>query len=89
MNLAVIITCMVGLGKTNSIFKGVINTECSFLRFINEVVEGESKNNLPKWGGIDGILQILNRTSLEIKKMSSDDTENYVEGKMNAYKEVI
>ena len=89
MNLAVIITCIVGLGKTNKIFKGVVNTECSFLRFINEVVDGESKNTLPKWGGIEGILHILNRTSVEIEIMSSDDTDDYLEEKMNAYKEAM
>ena len=85
MNLAVTITCIVGLSKTNSIFNGVINTECSLLRFTSEVVDGESKSALPKWGGIDAILDILRRTSQEILEMSMDSTETDTEAKMIAY----
>ena len=85
MNLAVIITCIVGLSKTNGIFKGVLNTECSILRFVNEVVEGETKSTFPKWAGIEGVLDILNRTTIEIEQMSLGDTEIYIEEKKNAY----
>ena len=63
MNSAIIITCMVGLIKAKDIFIGVTNTECSILRFINEVIEGESKIILPKWGGINSIINMFDRTA--------------------------
>ena len=37
------------------------DTECSILRFFDEVLEGESKESLPKWAGFEGIKDILNK----------------------------
>ena len=44
-----------GLAQSNSVFVGLADTECSLLRFIDEVLEGEKKEGTPKWGGIDNI----------------------------------
>ena len=85
INLAVIITCIVGLSKTNGIFKGVINTECSILRFISEILEGESKNTLPKWGGVRSIIDMFDKTILHIEEMSSDEKKSEIRSKKNAY----
>ena len=85
MNSAVIITCMVGLIKAKDIFIGVTNTECSILRFINEVIEGESKITLPKWGGINSIINMFDRTAHEIEEMETDNTKSITEDKKNEY----
>ena len=85
MNFLVIITCIVGLSKTNDIFKGVINTECSILRFISEILEGESKSTLPKWGGVRSIIKMFDSTILQIEEMSSDEKKSEIESKKNAY----
>ena len=85
MNLAVILTCMVGLIKAKDIFIGVTNTECSILRFINEVIEGESKIILPKWGGINSIINMFDRTAHEIEEMETDNTKSITEDKKNEY----
>ena len=68
----VMVVCIYGLSQSNHIFIGLADTECSILRFLNEVFEGESKESLPKWGGINGIKDILNGLSSEINSMGSD-----------------
>ena len=72
MNLIIIICCIIGLVKTHLIFKALANSECSLLNFINEGIEGESKQTLPKWGGIYTILEILNKTEKEIEDLSKN-----------------
>ncbi len=52
--------CVYGLIKSNSIFRGLSDTECSILQFFNETIEGEAKAQTPKWAGVEGIKSILN-----------------------------
>ena len=52
MNLSIIITSILALVNVNRIFVGISDTECSILRFINEVLDGESKTKYPRWGGV-------------------------------------
>ena len=44
----VVAVCIYGLSKSNHIFIGVADTECSILKFIDEVLDGESKETKPK-----------------------------------------
>ena len=53
--------CVFGLIKSNYIFKGVADTECSILKFFNEIIKGETKEEKPKWIGIDGINDLLSQ----------------------------
>ena len=85
MNLGVIIICILGLIKTDKIFIGLTNTECSILRFISEMLDGETKNELPKWGGVASILGMFNNTIYRIEQMSRDSIKDETEIKMNAY----
>ena len=86
MNLGVIIICILGLIKTDAIFTGLTNTECSILRFISEMLDGETKNTLPKWGGVASILSMFNNTVYKIEEMAKDSTINQIEHKKNDYK---
>ena len=51
--------CLYGLTKSNSIFRGLADTECSILQFFNETISGEAKDEKPKWAGIEGIKSLL------------------------------
>ena len=66
--------CIGGLIKINPIFEALTNTECSLLRFISEVLDGETKNVLPKWAGISGLIGIFENTINRIEQMSGDGT---------------
>ena len=87
-NLTILAICIAGLSTTNNIFKGLTNAECSILRFINEVLDGETKNTLPKWGGIDGIINIFHKTIIQIEKMAKDNTQTVTQSKYNQYNSI-
>ena len=57
----VALICFYSLGKSSSIFYGVADTECSVLKSVDEVLYGETNQNPPFWGGIEGITSILNK----------------------------
>lgn len=89
MNLFIIIICIVGIAQTNYIFTDLTNAECSILRFINEVLEGETKSTLPKWGGIDGIISIFEKTVTEIEILAGNNAESEIKQKTNDYLNAI
>ena len=57
--LLVIAICIFGLVKSNSVFEGLADTECSILKFCNEIIDGETKDEKPKWVGINGVTKLL------------------------------
>ena len=85
INLIFIVNSIVGLIKIDPIIKGLSNAECSLLRFINEVLEGETKNSLPKWGGVSKIVNIFDRTIENIEIISRDNTLSVTQEKSNLY----
>ena len=85
LNGTIIITCILGIANTDKIFTGLTNTECSILRFINEMLEGESKVNYPRWGGVATVIEKLNETAIKIGEMARDSTKQDAEIKKNAY----
>jgi len=65
----VVAVCIYGLSESNKIFKGLANTECSLLKFFDQILDGEIKQDLPRWAGISGISDILSGLSREINDM--------------------
>ena len=55
----VVAVCFYGLTQSNSIYAGLADTECSFLKFFDQILDGETKKELPRWAGISGIDGIL------------------------------
>jgi hypothetical protein len=86
MNALIIATSLLGIINTDKIFIGLTNTECYLLRFINEMLEGESKTIYPRWGGVATVIERLNRTVVTIQEMSKDSTIYDTNAKKNAYK---
>ena len=71
----VIGVCFYGLTQTNKIFVGIANTECSFLKFLDEVIDGEMKQELPRWAGVTSIKELLSDINSTITAMSTDSYE--------------
>jgi hypothetical protein len=61
-----IVISIYGLSQSNSIFVGLADTECSILKFIGEVLDGETKETKPKWIGIDNISTKFNEAKEQV-----------------------
>ena len=69
-----------GLIQSNKIFVSLSDTECSILKFFEQVLNGEIKQSLPRWAGIEGIQGILDDIDQAIDRMGSG-TLGRLEGK--------
>ena len=89
----VALVCFYGLSKSNSIFIGIADTECSILKFVDEIVEGESNQNPPYWAGIERITEILDKLSKKVDEMKQDtvlqlnNTKEEINGKKETFEE--
>lgn len=60
------------MSQSNSIFVGLADTECSILKFIDQVLSGEGENApKPYWAGIDKIQNILTTSKTNIATVKS------------------
>ena len=90
--LVVILSCIYGLSKSNKIFVGLANTECSFLKLLEQVVDGEVKKTTPRWIGISGINKLLSNLTDQIvitkQNAISDllENKNEIISKKNTFK---
>jgi hypothetical protein len=52
----------------------------------NGILDGETKNNLPKWGGVSKIINVFDETVTEIERMSREtNILTLTEEKRNSY----
>ena len=84
-NALFLVICILGLSSVGPLFEDLADVECSVLRFITEVLDGETKTVRPKWAGISGLIGIFESTINKIEEMSRDGTNSFTEGKKNAY----
>ena len=63
----VIAVSIYGLAQASKIFEGLSNTQCSLLKFFEQVLNGEIKTERPRWAGINGINTLLDRLIEEIR----------------------
>lgn len=67
-----IAVCVYGLTQANKIFVGLANTECSLLKFFDQVIDGEMKQETPRWAGINSITNLLTKINTTINDLSVD-----------------
>jgi len=73
-----------GLSQSDSIFVGLADTECSILKFIDQVLSGEGENApKPYWAGIDNIQNILTQTKTNIGNVKSSYNSDLSSAKAN------
>ena len=71
-----------GLIQSNKIFVSLSDTECSILKFFEQVLNGEIKQSLPRWAGIERIKGILFDIKTRVTSLSGD-VHNELNEKMN------
>ena len=72
----VVAVCVYGLTQSNKIFTGLANTECSLLKLLEQVVDGEIKQSTPRWIGISGINDLLDNLKDQINLLKDSAIEN-------------
>ncbi|MBR4260967.1 MAG: hypothetical protein IKQ33_03325, partial [Clostridia bacterium] len=84
-----------GLTKSDSIFVGVADTECSILKLVDEVLVGETNTNPPYWAGIEGITDVLSKLSSKVDAMKENTVstlqtqENESNGKKGLFERAL
>ena len=73
--------CVYGLTQSNKIFEGLANTECSILKLLEQVLDGEIKQPIPRWIGISGINGLLGGLKDEINRLKGDAITKFDEKK--------
>ena len=76
----VVAVCIYGLTQSNKIFEGIANTECSILKLLEQVIDGEIKQTTPRWIGISGINGLLDGLITQINYLK-ETTITKFEGK--------
>ena len=72
----VVAVCVYGLTQSNKIFTGLANTECSLLKLLEQVVDGEIKQTTPRWIGISGINDLLDNLVDQINGLKDTALDN-------------
>ena len=71
--------CLYGLTQANKIFVGLADTECSMLRFFDQILEGEIKQTTPRWPGIEGIGEIIGDINNEVENLRAGTLDSLKE----------
>ena len=64
-----------GLVQANKIFVGLADTECSMLKFFDQVLQGEMKQTKPRWAGIEQVKTLLTNIKASITTLGSGTKE--------------
>ena len=70
--------CIYGLTQSNSVFVEIADTECSMLKFFEQIIKGEIKEELPRWAGRDGINDIMQYINDQIEDLRKGTLRNLV-----------
>ena len=76
-----VICAIYGLSMAKTLFKGFNATSCSLMRFVYDVIDGQSVEKTPKWIGVSGVQGILQNTIDEIDNNLQESATNF---QMNA-----
>ena len=72
-----------GLTQTNKISEGLANTQCSYLNFFEDILNGQQNNKINKWIGIDKISNILGNLNLKITEMKNNNFHTQINDYIN------
>ena len=92
MYTAIAACCLYGITQSNKLFNGIGDVECSIMKFIHSILEGEDKEIKPKWVGANNFGSILDTLTDSIEEIKGDthtnmtiNYNNYLAAKSNIY----
>ena len=68
---AIIGICVYNYIKLNKVVEGIYDTQCSYLYQYESILYGEKNEEMPKWGGIDENIKILNEIKNKLNEMKN------------------
>lgn len=68
----IIITCLIGLITSNSMFNSFEDVECSFMKFISEINSGENRVDGSGWVGFNEIISIFNNIKSKVDEVKTE-----------------
>jgi len=73
--------------SANNAIKGLNNTSCSLLRFVDDIINGQKKETKPYWKGIDGLKVVLQsiKDGIDYSIRSKKDTFYQSTGDYSTY----
>ena len=88
---SIIFICFYGVATAKESIIGFNNVACSLLKFVSDIIDGQSKNSFPKWVGIDNLTDTfddikdnLNKSQINSGKDFYKNYEQYI-GNQNKY----
>lgn len=75
--LAIIGICIFNYFKLNKVTEGIYDTQCSYLYQYESILYGEKKEEMPKWGGIDENIKILNKIKYILNEKKNNENKLY------------
>ena len=75
----VVAVCIYGLSQSNNVLKGMASTECSVLKFFEQFLDGETKQQLPRWSGINEIKTILKDLEFQVSDLKQNTKGNLID----------
>ena len=86
----IIITCLIGIITSNTMFNSFEDVECSFMKFISEISNGENRPEGIKWTGFKKIISTFNNITSKVEEIKTAKQEalntaynNYLEKKQD------
>jgi len=63
--------------SADNAIKGLNNTSCSLLNFIDDIISGQKGHTIPYWSGIEGIKEILQSIKVGINNTIYQNKDNF------------
>ena len=85
--IIIILTSIFSFFVFSKIEKGFVNTECSYLKFYENILYGEKKQTNIKWIGVSGVKNILNNLYFIVNNMDYNSRLIYYLNNINKEKD--
>ena len=72
----IIITCLIGLILSNTMFSSFEDVECTFMKFISEISIGENRNDGTGWVGFNSIISVFNNIKSKVEEIKTNDKDD-------------
>ena len=74
---SIIFICFYGVATAKESIIGFNNVACSLLKFVSDIIDGQSKNSFPKWVGINNLTDTFDDIKDNLNESQVENGENF------------